>query len=49
MRGEDQLCRSIREGFLEVQAWQLPLGQGGWCVCLRREAVPEGGLPAAAF
>lgn len=41
-------ARSIREGFLEVQAWQRPLGQGGWNVCLCRDSS-EGVFPVAAF
>lgn len=42
-------ARSIREGFLEVQAWQRLLGQGGWNVCLCRDAASKGVFPVAAF
>lgn len=43
-------ARSIREGFLEVQAWQRPLGQGGWNVCLSlQRCCFQGSLSSCCF
>lgn len=47
--GKTSSAWNIREGFLEVQAWQFLLGQGGWSVSLHKDAAAGGGAAVAAF